>query len=66
MKKEWNRSTEQPMPFTRGLSREKVCEHAIELYHDKLLHGGHLTLEDWVLAEKDLISVMEAEGLLTR
>ena len=54
------------MPFTPGMAKASVRRHAVELYSDRLRHGGHLTLEDWVLAEKDLVSVMENDGLLTR
>lgn len=41
-----------------------VRQHAFELYRDKL-NRGSLTLEDWVLAEKDLVQTMETEGLET-
>jgi hypothetical protein len=37
-----------------------VREHAFRLYRDKLPEHP-LTLQDWVLAEKDLVSSMEAE-----
>jgi hypothetical protein len=37
-----------------------VREHAFRLYRDKLPEHP-LTLEDWVLAEKDLVNSMEAE-----
>ena len=48
----------QPKPFTPGVTRSMVRQHAYELYRDKLSHGG-LTLEDWVLAEKDLVQNMQ-------
>jgi len=51
---------EQPEPFTPGVARSMVREHAYRLYRDKLLHHP-LTLSDWVLAEKDLVAAMEAE-----
>jgi hypothetical protein len=51
---------EQPEPFTPGLARSMVREHAYRVYRDKLLHHP-LTLEDWVLAEKDLVATMLAE-----
>ncbi|MDE3067928.1 MAG: hypothetical protein KGJ60_10315 [Verrucomicrobiota bacterium] len=51
---------EQPMPFTPGLTRAAVREHAYRLYRDKL-PGHPLTLADWVLAEKDLVATMQAE-----
>ena len=51
---------DQPKPFTPGLSKAEVRQHAYELYRDKLAHSGGLTLEDWVLAEKDLVTMMQA------
>jgi hypothetical protein len=51
---------EQPSPFTPGVTKSMVREHAYRLYRDKL--PDHLlTLENWVLAEKDLVATMEAE-----
>lgn len=54
---------EQPEPFTSGMSKVMVRQHAFEMFRDKL-PGHPLTLEDWVLAEKDLVSSMETEDLL--
>ena len=51
---------EQPKPVTPGVTRGMVREHAYRLYRDKLPEHP-LTLEDWVLAEKDLVASMEAE-----
>ena len=51
---------EQPSPFTPGVTKSMVREHAYRLYRDKLPEHP-LTLEDWVLAEKDLVGTMEAE-----
>jgi len=48
------------MPFTPGITRAMVRQHAYELYRDKLPEHP-LTLEDWVLAEKDLAMQMEME-----
>ena len=53
---------EQPKPFTPGVTRGMVREHAYRLYRDKLPEHP-LTLEDWVLAEKDLVATMEAESV---
>ncbi len=66
MKSKLKQSVDQPAPFTPGLAKGLVRDHAFKLYRDKLRHSSHLTLEDWVLAEKDLVSEMEAAGLLTR
>ena len=51
---------EQPSPFTPGVTKSMVREHAYRLYRDKL-PDHPLTLQDWVLAEKDLLNLMEAE-----
>jgi len=50
----------QPDPFTRGFTREMVRQHAYKLYRDRL-PDHPLTLEDWVLAEKDLVHELELE-----
>ena len=55
------KKTQQPEPFTPGVSKAMVRQHAFELYRDKL-PGTPLTLEDWVLAEKDLVQSMETEA----
>jgi hypothetical protein len=49
---------EQPKPFTPGLTRAMVRQHAYALFRDKL-PSHPLTLEDWVLAEKDLVNDLE-------
>jgi hypothetical protein len=54
---------EQPETFTPGITKAMVRQHAYELYRDKLAHEP-LKLEDWVLAEKDLVQSMEADNLL--
>jgi hypothetical protein len=54
---------EQPQPFTPGMTKARVRQHAFGLYQDKLKHNQMLTLEDWVLAEKDLVQMQDAEGL---
>lgn len=59
------KSVPQPSPFTPGISKAAVRQHAYELYRDKLDEHG-LTLEDWVLAEKDLVRAKETEGILER
>ena len=52
----------QPQPFTPGITRAMVRQHAYELFRDKL-DRQPLTLEDWVLAEKDLVSSLDDENL---
>jgi len=41
-----------------------VRQYAYELYRDKLSHGP-LRLEDWVLAEKDLVQSLQTDDVLT-
>lgn len=54
MKNKTEKTVEQPKPFTPGISKADVRQHAFELFRDKLPEHP-LTLEDWVLAEKDLV-----------
>lgn len=60
MKTKKRKIVEQPRPFTPGLTKAMVRQHAYALYRDKL-PDRPLTLEDWVLAEKDLINELDAE-----
>lgn len=55
-----HKAVQQPAPFTPGLSAGMVRQHAYRLYRDRLPQHP-LTLEDWVLAEKDLVATMQAE-----
>ena len=57
-----SKGLEQPKPFTPGITKGMVREHAFRLYRDKLPEHP-LTLEDWVLAEKDLVAMMETEAV---
>ena len=56
MKTTIEQKMEQPKPFTPGLSKSAVRQHAYEMFRDKL-PDHPLTLEDWVLAEKDLVQL---------
>lgn len=60
MKKKVQKTIEQPNPFTPGITRAMVRQHAYEMFRDKLPEHP-LTLEDWVLAEKDLAKEIEME-----
>ena len=60
MKTKRSKMIEQPKPFTPGITKAMVRQHAYELFRDKL-PDRPLTLEDWVLAEKDLVGELEAE-----
>jgi hypothetical protein len=57
--KVWS-GVEQPRPFTPGITKAMVLQHAYTLYRDRL-PDHPLTLEDWVLAEKDLVHELELE-----
>ena len=65
MKMKMHKRVAQPAPVTPGITKGMVRQHAYVLYRDKLPHEP-LTLEDWVLAEKDLVNSMETDGLLKR
>ena len=65
MKTKMRKTVEQPAPFTPGVTKGMVRQHAFELYRDKL-PDHPLTIEDWVLAEKDLVNSLETDGLLKR
>lgn len=62
MKKNVVKSTEQPAPFTPGVTRAMVRQHAYELFRDKL-PDKPMTLDDWVMAEKDLVASLDAENM---
>jgi hypothetical protein len=62
MKRKEEKAVEQPVPVTPGITKAMVRQHAYELYRDKL-PDHPLRLEDWVLAEKDLVKTMEADDL---
>ena len=55
------KNVEQPRPFTPGITRAMVRQHAYALFRDRLPNHP-LTLEDWVRAEKDLVNDMELEA----
>lgn len=53
-------SAPQPNPFTPGMTKSMVRQHAYEMFQDKLPENP-LTLEDWIMAEKDLVNMLEME-----
>lgn len=62
MTTETQHSAEQPAPVTPGITKAMVREHAYRMYRDRLPNQT-LTTNDWVLAEKDLVSRMQnADG----
>ena len=61
MKKRTEKNIEQPMPFTPGVTKAMVRQHAYEMFRDKL-PDHPLTLDDWVMAEKDLVREMETDS----
>jgi len=62
MKTKTDKAIEQPKPFTPGITKAMVRQHAYELFRDKL-PDRPLTVEDWVLAEKDLAATLDDENL---
>lgn len=62
MKKTTVKKVEQPMPVTPGITKAMVRQHAYEIFRDKL-PDHPLSLQDWVLAEKDLVSTLDAENM---
>ena len=62
MKKNVEKAIAQPKPFTPGVTEGMVRQHAYEMFRDKL-PDHPLTLEDWVLAEKDLVASLDAENM---
>ncbi|HEY5909347.1 MAG TPA: hypothetical protein VJA21_01950 [Verrucomicrobiae bacterium] len=62
MKNKTEKPVEQPKPFTPGITQGMVRQHAYEMFRDKLPEHP-LTLEDWVLAEKDLVASLDADNL---
>jgi hypothetical protein len=56
------KAVEQPKPFTPGVTKAMVRQHAYEVYRDKL-PDHPLTLDDWVMAEKDLVATLDAENM---
>lgn len=52
--------TPQPNPVTPGITKGMVREHAYQIYRDRLPENP-LSLEDWVLAEKDLVARLQTE-----
>ena len=45
----------QPEPFTPGLRKRLVYEHALRLFEGRLLEDWPFTQEGWFLAEMDLL-----------
>jgi hypothetical protein len=62
MKMKTIRAAEQPKPFTPGITKAMVRQHAYALFRDKL-PDHPITLEDWVLAEKDLVGEIELDAV---
>ena len=62
MKMKSKSPTDQPKPFTPGITKPMVLQHAYEMFRDKLPEHP-LTLKDWVLAEKDLVNSLEADNM---
>jgi hypothetical protein len=65
MKKHVKDLDTQPEPFTPGFTRAMVRQHAFEMFRDKLPEQP-LTLDDWIMAEKDLVQSADSDGPLKR
>lgn len=64
MKAKKQECVKQPKPFTPGITEAMVRKHAYALFRDKL-PDRPLSLEDWVLAEKDLVNELQQEEVGT-
>ncbi len=62
MKQKTEKTVEQPKPFTPGITKAQVRQHAYEMFRDKL-PDHPLTLQDWVMAEKDLVASLDADNM---
>ncbi len=60
--KKTEKTVEQPKPFTPGITKGQVRQHAYEMFRDKL-PDHPLTLQDWVMAEKDLVASLDADNM---
>jgi hypothetical protein len=61
-KKQNQKLLQQPEPFTPGIRKAMVRQHAYELFRDKLPNHP-LTIDDWVTAEKDLAASLDADNM---
>ena len=60
-----SKAVEQPNPVSPGVTKEMVRQHAYGMFRDKMIRGS-LSLEDWVLAEKDLVGQPESKEVAGR
>jgi len=56
------KAIEQPEPVTPGIRKAMVRQRAYELFRDKLPNRP-LKLDDWIMAEKDLVASLDAENM---
>jgi len=61
MKTNLEKPVAQPKPVTPGVTKGMVRQHAYEMFSDKL-PDHPLTLENWILAEKDLVKNQQTEA----
>jgi hypothetical protein len=52
----------QPEPFTPGLTKRMVHEHALWLYEGRILEEWPIAREDWILVEHDLLKEYRNRG----
>lgn len=62
MRKRPTRPVVQPKPRTPGITERMVEEHACRLFRD-VYPQRPLTIQEWRLAEEDLVRKMERDGL---
>jgi hypothetical protein len=51
----------QPEPFTPGMTKGMVREHAQKLFDQSFFSRDPLTLDDWVMAERDLVGKLQKD-----
>lgn len=61
MKDKPTKAVQQPPTFTPGITMGMVREHAFHMFRDKL-PDQPLSLDNWIMAEKDLVASLQAEG----
>jgi hypothetical protein len=56
----------QPEPFTPGLNKRMVYDHAHKIYQARTADNWPLSREDWILAEKDLLETIRNRNFMSR
>ncbi len=53
----------QPEPFTPGITKGMVRDYAFRMFADKLEHDS-LSLDNWIIAEKELVKSRQMEEVM--